>query len=275
MNNTSSGYSTVSGGYSNFASGSYAAVSGGYDCYAEAGYSFAAGNGSTVPSNYSGSVAFNGQTATASNQLRCGVLSKTGGSFTIDDPIDPQNKILNHYFVESPDMSNLYSGSVVLDGSGRAEVQLPDYFDALNCNPRIQLTGIGSPDVVYVLEKESGNHFVVGGKPGMEVYWQVTGDRKDQSAEVIRTMMPVEQPKTGALAGRSLDDDFLVGCLQQLEQMGKAGEFSFRTTAGRLRYEDMLKHLSEAELHKSAPPIQPRIQRKPPARAPKPLKPQQ
>jgi len=51
-----------------------------------------------VPAGYDNSAAFNGQTATASNQLCCGVLSKTGGSFTIDDPIDPQNKILNHYF---------------------------------------------------------------------------------------------------------------------------------------------------------------------------------
>ena len=95
-----------------------------------------------------------------------------------------------------------------------------------------------------------GNRFVIGGKPGIKVYWQVTGDRKDQSAEVIRTMMPVEQPKTGALAGRSLDDDFLVGCMQQLEHMGKAGEFSFRTAAGRQRYEDMLKQLREAEQQK-------------------------
>jgi hypothetical protein len=256
-------YSAVGGGYGNEAYVSYATIPGGYDDSVTAEYGFAAGDHSVVPEGiYMNSAAFNGQTATASNQLRCGALSKTGGSFTIDDPIDPQNKILNHYFVESPDMSNLYSGSVVLDGSGRAEVQLPDYFDALNRNPHVQLTGVGSPDVVYVAEDISGNQFVIGGKPGMKVYWQVTGDRKDPSAEIIRDMMPVEQPKTGALAGRSLDDDFLVGCMQQLEQMGKAGEFSFRTAGGRQRYEDMLKRLQEAQQHKNALPAQPREERK-------------
>ena len=231
---------------------------GGYANTASGTYGFAAGGGSVVPAEFTNSAAFNGSTASASNQLSCGVLSKTGGSFTIDDPIDPQNKILNHYFVESPDMSNLYSGSVVLGTNGRAEVLLPDYFDALNRNPRAQLTGVGSSDV-YVAEDISGNRFVIGGKPGAKVYWQVTGDRKDQSADVIRTIMPVEQPKTGALAGVSKDDNFLVGCMQQLEQMGKAGEFHFRTAAGRQKYEDLLKHSREAKQQKSAQPIPPRV----------------
>jgi hypothetical protein len=127
---------------------------------------------------------------------------------------------------------------------------------------------------VYLAEDIIANHFVVGGRPGTKVYWTAMGERKDQSADVIRTMMPVEQPKTGALAGRSLDDDFLVGCMQQLEQMGKAGEFSFRAAAGRQRYEDMLKQLSAAEQHKSVQPAQPRIPRKSPEPPPQFLKPQ-
>ena len=235
--NTASGtYPTVGGGYTNTASGDYSTVAGGLSCDALASYSFAVGSGSTVSSGHTNSAALNGQTTTASGQTRVGALSKASGTFTIDHPLDPSGKILNHYFVESPDMSNVYSGSVVLNAVGRGEVKLPDYFDALNRNPRVQLTGVGTSDV-YVVEKPAGNRFVVGGKPGVEVYWQVTGDRKDPSAEITRIIMPVEQPKTGALAGHSLDDEFLSGCMDQLVREGKAQGIDFRTPAGRQRYE--------------------------------------
>jgi len=251
--NTAEGVSsTVSGGERNTASGPYAAVPGGYgnsvSGYASAAvgmydtvdgmHSFAANTYSKVSAGNSNSVAFNGEAATSSGQLRCGILAKAGGSFSIDHPLEPGGRILNHYFVESPDMSNLYSGSVVLSGNGRAEVRLPEYFDVLNRNPRVQLTGVGSPDAVYVAEDVSGNRFAIGGKPGTKVYWLVTGDRKDQSAEIIRAMMPVEQPKTGALARRMLDDDLLASCLKQLEDMGRASEFHFSSAAARQRAED-------------------------------------
>ena len=184
----------------------------------------------------SNSAAFNGQTTTASGQTRVGALSKASGTFTIDHPLDPSGKILNHYFIEGPDMLNIYRGSVVLDASGRAAVSLPDYFAALNRNPHVQLTGVGTYEV-YVAEDVSGNRFVVGGKPGAKVYWQVTGDRKDPSAEITRIIMPVEQPKTGALAGHSLDDDFLRSTKDQLDRMGAGSRFDFRTAEGRQKYE--------------------------------------
>ena len=57
--------------------------------------------------------------------------------------------------------------------------------------------------------------------------------------------MPVEQPKDGDLAGRSLDDDFLASTKGQLEQMGKAGTFQFRTQRGRERYENMRRRVTE------------------------------
>src|SRR5262249_61136694 len=37
-----------------------------------------------------------------------GNLSKGGGSFKIDHPLDPENKYLYHSFVESPDMKNIH-----------------------------------------------------------------------------------------------------------------------------------------------------------------------
>ena len=238
LNIASATCATVAGGYCNSASGTYSTVAGGWGDTAAASYSFAVGNFSIVPSGYTNSAAFNGQTATASNQLRCGTISKAGGTFTIDHPVDPYNKILNHYFIEGPEMRNIYEGSVVIGADGRAEVKLPDYFSALNRNPHIQLTGVGTSDV-YVAEDVSGNRFVIGGKPGTKVYWLVTGERQDVSAEAIRRTMPVEQPKTGALAGRMLDDEFLSGCMEQLEREGKAAGINFRTAEGRRRYEQM------------------------------------
>ncbi|MFC1683513.1 hypothetical protein ACFL0G_04850 [Candidatus Zixiibacteriota bacterium] len=235
--NTASGYmATVSGGYSNTASGQQAVVAGGTGNDSDGDHSFTVGYYSDVPSSYFNSAAFNGQTATASSQTRVGTLSKSSGTFTIDHPTEPMNRILNHYFVESPEMVLIYRGAAFISSDGRAEVHLPDYFDALNRNPMVQLTGVGTSDV-YVAEKVTGNRFVIGGKPNTEVYWTVTGDRKDPSAEITRILMPVEQLKEGDLTGHSLDDDFLATTMDQLERMGQTGKFSFRTQAGREKYE--------------------------------------
>jgi hypothetical protein len=245
--NTASGdAAAVCGGSRNVASNSYATVAGGYGDTASATSAFAVNSQSVAA--YSNSAAFNGQATTASNQTRVGILSKASGTFTIDHPLDPQGKILNHYFIEGPEMRNIYDGEAVLDASGRAVVTLPEYFEALNRAPRIQLTGVGSSDV-YVAQEEADNRFLVGGRPGTKVYWQVTGERKDVSAEATRRMMPVEQPKTGALAGRMLDDDFLAGCMDQLVSEGKTHGIDFRTAAGRAKYEKMKQLLRELPKH--------------------------
>ena len=60
-----------------------------------------------------------------------GNLFKSGGSFKIDDPIDPANKYLSHSFVESPDMKNVYDGVVTTDANGLAVVTMPHWFEAL------------------------------------------------------------------------------------------------------------------------------------------------
>ena len=79
-----------------------------------------------------------------------GRLSKSSGTFKIDHPLDPANKYLSHSFVESPDMMNIYNGNITTDGSGTAVVEMPSYFEALNRDPRYQLTVIGSPATAYV-----------------------------------------------------------------------------------------------------------------------------
>ncbi len=123
-----------------------------------------------------------------------GTLSKGGGSFRIDHPLDPENRYLSHSFVESPDMMNVYNGNVVLDGEGRAVVELPGWFEALNRDFRYQLTCIGGFAPVYVAREIEGNAFLIaGGTPGLKVSWQVTGIRHDRWAEAHR--IPVEEDK--------------------------------------------------------------------------------
>jgi hypothetical protein len=237
--NTASGYSAfVGGGTGNTASGFLATVAGGYADTAAGYYSFAVGNHSVVPAGYDNSAAFNGRRATGSNQVRCQTVVQGSDVFAIDHPLDPYGKILNHYGIAGPEMRYIYEGNVILDANGRAEVKLPDYFSVLLRNPHIQLTGVGTSDV-YVLEDIKGNTFVIGGKPGTKVYWQVTGERTDVTAEVTRRLLPVEQQKTGPLTGIMLDDEGLVGCMEQLEREGKASGINFRTAEGRRRYEEM------------------------------------
>jgi hypothetical protein len=132
-----------------------------------------------------------------------GTLSKGGGSFKIDHPLDPENKYLYHSFVESPDMMNIYNGNAVLDSRGEAWVELPEWFGALNRDFRYQLTCIGGFAPVYVAEKISNNRFkIAGGEPHMEISWQVTGIRQDAFANAHR--IPVEEEKTGEERGMYL-----------------------------------------------------------------------
>ena len=136
-----------------------------------------------------------------------GNLSKGGGSFKIDHPLDPADKYLYHSFVESPDMMNIYNGVITLDAHGKATVQMPDWFQALNSDFRYQLTAIGAPGPnLFIAEEINGNHFsIAGGKPGMKVSWQVTGIRQDAWANAHR--IPVEEEKPANERGYYLHPD--------------------------------------------------------------------
>ena len=135
-----------------------------------------------------------------------GTLSKGGGSFKIDHPLDPQNKYLYHSFVESPDMMNIYNGNVVTDASGYATVTLPEWFEALNKDFRYQLTVIGDFAQAIVAQEIQNNRFTIRtDKPNIKVSWQVTGIRHDKFAEKYR--IPVEEDKQGEDVGKYLHPD--------------------------------------------------------------------
>jgi uncharacterized protein YjbI with pentapeptide repeats len=275
-NNGASGFSaTVGGGEQNAATGDHATVPGGYANTAAGDASFAVGDGSEVPVDYYGSAAFNGQVSDEDYEVRCDVLHSNSVAFALDDPLDPVGTIMNQFAVGSPEIVVTFRGSAVIGADGRVVSELPSYFDALCRNPMVQLTGVGSADVVYVAEDVVANRFVIGGKPGMKVYWTVTGERKDQVAEITRARMPVQERRTGALVGRSISDASLAGALPELQRLGLDGRYSFRTAEGRQRYEDRLKRAGEARQHKSARPVHPSSERKQPAPQPQPQKLQQ
>jgi len=115
-------------------------------------------------------------------------------AFCIDHPLDPANKFLKHYSMESPEVLNVYRGNITLDGNGEATVIMPDYFDAININFSYQLTGIGAQSNLYIKREISGRTFeIAGGKPGQKVSWVVYAERNDiyiqkspESKEVVQ-----------------------------------------------------------------------------------------
>jgi len=145
-----------------------------------------------------------------------GSLSKGGGSFKIDHPLDPEHKYLYHSFVESPDMMNIYNGIARLDSNGEATVVLPDWLEALNTDFRYTLTAIGAPAPnLYIAEEVTGNRFkIAGGSAGAKVSWALTGIRKDAWANAHR--IPVEEDKSERERGHYLHPELF----NQPEELG-------------------------------------------------------
>jgi hypothetical protein len=125
-------------------------------------------------------------------------------SFMIDHPLDPENKFLMHYSMESPEVLNVYSGTAPLDASGEAWITLPDYFSSINIDPRYLLTSIGGPaPMLHVATEIEGNQFrIAGGMPNGKVSWEVKAKRNDRFVEVYGA--PVERPKVEGEKGTYL-----------------------------------------------------------------------
>ncbi len=118
-----------------------------------------------------------------------GSLSKGAGTFVIDHPLDPQNMLLYHSFVESPEPKNIYDGNATLGQDGSITIELPAYFLALNKDFRYLASPVGDamPDL-HLDEEVHHKYFdlfgpavfsISGGKAGGEISWQITGNRHD------------------------------------------------------------------------------------------------
>jgi hypothetical protein len=155
------------------------------------------GTGAALFARGTSAASFLGNVHVAGNATVTGTLTKNAGSFKIDHPLDPEHKYLSHSFVESPDMKNVYDGTVTLNASGRATVELPDYFEALNKDFRYQLTAIGAPGPnLYIAEGVQQNRFrIAGGRPYARVSWQVTGVRQDTYANEHRIKVEEDKPR--------------------------------------------------------------------------------
>ena len=124
-----------------------------------------------------------------------GTISKGGGSFLIDHPLDPENKLLRHNFVESPENLLIYRGRVRLDANGEGVVELPDYFRALTKEDEasIHLTPVGRPFLTGAEWNPGFQSLTVYGDANREVFWEVLADRDDP---VIHQLgKPVEEWK--------------------------------------------------------------------------------
>jgi TGF-beta propeptide len=192
-----------------------------------------------------------------------GKLSKAGGSFKIDHPLDPANKYLYHSFVESPDMKNIYDGVATLDANGEAVIQMPDWFGVLNRDFRYQLTCIGGFAPVYIAEKLANNQFKIGGgKPGMEVSWQITGIRQDAWANANR--IPVEEEKEAKLKGFYLHPQLYGAPAEKGIEWARHPEMMKKLLQSQEQMKEKRAGLTEsARIARPTRPIPPRIIQKP------------
>jgi hypothetical protein len=125
-----------------------------------------------------------------------GIISGTTKSFVIDHPLDPANKQLRHFSIESDQMTNIYKGNIILDENGEGLVTLPNWFEALNRDYTYQLTCIGGFANVYIGEEIMDNQFkIAGGNPGLKVSWEVSGIRHDKQALEIDSAVEITKNK--------------------------------------------------------------------------------
>ncbi|MCW5907124.1 MAG: hypothetical protein KIS94_04640 [Chitinophagales bacterium] len=126
-------------------------------------------------------------------------------SFSIDHPLDPYNKFLRHYSMESPEVLNVYRGNVILDANGEAIVTMPDYFDEVTINCSYSLTPIGQQTNVYIKKEIENRKFVIaGGMPGQKVSWFVYGNRNDPFVRYYNASTAVEVEKREDQKGKLL-----------------------------------------------------------------------
>lgn len=122
-------------------------------------------------------------------------------AFTIDHPLDPENKVLRHFCMEGPEVWNVYAGNAQLV-NGKAVVDLPDYYSALNKvgSEVYSLTvvdgSINQFPQVKIAQKVTDNEFTIRGTHDVEVSWSIKVLRNDPGCLEDLQRRPVEQLKS-------------------------------------------------------------------------------
>jgi hypothetical protein len=125
-------------------------------------------------------------------------------AFTMDHPLDPENKLLMHAAVESNEVINSYSGNITTDASGKAIVSLPDYFGAINKDFRYQLTVVGTFAQAIISKEIANNQFEIATSiPNVKVSWEVKGVRND--AHMKKFPFVAQQEKSSLQKGKYWD----------------------------------------------------------------------
>jgi hypothetical protein len=155
----------------------------------------------TISRATTGGVAVTSNLVVGGNLSVSGTVSKGGGTFRIDHPLDPANRYLSHSFVESPEMKNIYDGSITTDERGYATIEMPAWFEPLNKDFRYQLTVVDESDTdAFILAKvvspmKEGRFTIRTSQPRTHICWQVTGVRHDAWARANPLQVEIDKPE--------------------------------------------------------------------------------
>jgi hypothetical protein len=143
---------------------------------------------------------------------RDGGVSARIKQFVIDHPLDPENRSLTHACIEGPEAGVYYRGSGRLD-DGRAEIELPEYFEALTHTEdrTVMLTAMcehDEPVAVLAASPVRRGRFVVraadGSNPRQRFHWEVKAVRADVDRLEVES---VKRSRKLAAVGSSGRDD--------------------------------------------------------------------
>ena len=168
---------------------------------------------STYAGYFLGKVFMNSSLSVSGTAQVGGTLFASGGlttsgtkNFTIDHPLDPENKILRHASIESNEVLNQYSGNITTDSKGNATVTLPKYFEVLNKDFRYQLTVMGSFAQAIIKKEVADNQFIIkSNRPNVRISWQITGVRNDRNMQYAPFLAETE--KEGLNKGKYMNPE--------------------------------------------------------------------
>jgi hypothetical protein len=127
------------------------------------------------------------------------VVTAGSKSWRIDHPLRPTTHWLDHVAVEGDGHFTFYRGNVVLDARGRAVVQMPNWFDALNEDLAVTYGAWGEAKPGERPARTLDlipNGWIITGEPHAKVSWIATGKRRDPWAAAHPFTVEVEKEES-------------------------------------------------------------------------------